>query len=470
MIINPEFLKYFRIQCRSKRLLAIIIPTVVITIIVSFLVWESNMRDLVKTGRQIFFILIFVQFAIFYLFGSYQTSTSISKEKEQKTYNFQKITKLTAVDLLLGKLFGSPLIAYVFLATTIPLSLIAAIMGDISWQLFLGSYAFLLISGIMWHSFGLLNSSIAEKSTVFIPVLMVISILSFESLSNAYKGFLMFSPFTVVRSLFREEIRLTVFYGLKINNFFFTMGLMIYITYWSLNTTVKRVKQDMMISVNRKAIIYFLITLEVLILGMLWIPDNLHKIVEHFLVVNMTILFIAVFLLARRRSNLQLWIRERRLKKHNWLFWLNRHAPPLGPFIVIFLIQLAVLFIGIVGFTLFVDRGSSAEAWRCFFWGELEVFCYSVLVLAFIQFCALFVAKRYREVAFFYLVVYHLLWIFALVALTLPAEMLVFFNPYYFLLLEAKNYLRISISALLFQISFALIFAYFTIKRAKKLT
>lgn len=111
------------------------------------------------------FFLIFVLQSLFLVLGGTQTvSTQVAGDREIGILDFHRISSQAPWQIALGYLFGMPIRAWVWLAATLPASLIAGSMSSIPvWKLpFI--YGVLISMTAMYHLSGLVSGLVVKKA------------------------------------------------------------------------------------------------------------------------------------------------------------------------------------------------------------------------------------------------------------------------------------------------------------------
>src|SRR5260370_35792307 len=185
---NPEFVRHCRAELRSKRALTIAAVAVVIAVLIWLGCWGSRASEmalmhnqaahlgftaerLAEMDRQtlivvwfnFYSILMYAQLGILTFWSLFSCAQSISGERERKTWDFQRATRLSPGELLTGKLFGEPVLAYFIVVCCLPIALLAGVPGGVR----LGNVAeadLLIISGAVFLGMaGLWLSSLFES-------------------------------------------------------------------------------------------------------------------------------------------------------------------------------------------------------------------------------------------------------------------------------------------------------------------
>jgi hypothetical protein len=168
---NPELIRNARIQLRPGRMTA----AAIICAVISITVWASivhtnvdfEVADLHKAGAVFAFIL-YAQVAILLIGGGIYCLQSVHREKELNTFDYQRVTRLTSLELAVGKLFGAPIGAYFVALCLMPVALIGAVQARVPARIVVEAYFILFIGSIAYHALTLLVSVLLGRSGGFI--------------------------------------------------------------------------------------------------------------------------------------------------------------------------------------------------------------------------------------------------------------------------------------------------------------
>lgn len=154
--VNPELLRNLRIQLRPRRMIAAaaICAAISISAIVIYV------HDPPAAGEEPTFlrIVLFLQLLALLVGGGIYCIQSVHTEKDQNTFDYQRLTPMSPLRLALGKLFGAPALAYFVVLCLMPLALFGAYVGRVGVGPFLQCYLVLLLGCITYHSLALLTS------------------------------------------------------------------------------------------------------------------------------------------------------------------------------------------------------------------------------------------------------------------------------------------------------------------------
>src|SRR5262249_55178914 len=119
---------------------------------------RSNLRGLFTT-------IFLIQTAVLAIGGSIYCLQSVQREKDQNTFDFQRITRTSPLQLALGKILGAPALMYFVTLCLMPVALWAASGGGVDALTILQMYLILLVGGLVFHCLAVLVSMVLEKGT-----------------------------------------------------------------------------------------------------------------------------------------------------------------------------------------------------------------------------------------------------------------------------------------------------------------
>src|SRR5262249_48491986 len=136
----------------------------------------------------------------------------VRREREQYTFDFQRITRLSPIELTIGKLFGAPALAYfVTLCLVLPAILSASTTGSTAISLVARTYILLFAGSLMIHAFALMISTISDKGGTMsgIVFLLLLQLFPAIGLLTAMSG--IYSSYSVQNAGQASSVH---FYGL----------------------------------------------------------------------------------------------------------------------------------------------------------------------------------------------------------------------------------------------------------------
>jgi hypothetical protein len=203
---NPEILRNARIQLRPKKLLIAAGICAAISIVLGYVFFHSDVRISIDgtgygRGLGLLHTILWIQAAILVIGGGIACIHAIQREKDQNTFDFQRLTRLSPMELTLGKLFGTPLMVFFVFLCFIPVAIVGAVAGHSSATIVLAAYVLLILGAIVYNSFALVMSLYLRRGTATWAILFFLFFIGVTSGGNASSTFLALgslSPFNAV--------------------------------------------------------------------------------------------------------------------------------------------------------------------------------------------------------------------------------------------------------------------------------
>ena len=249
---NPELLRNARIQLRPGRAIA----AAIICAAISLTAWSysaySNSYEFLTGGSDgLFKLTLGLQVIILLIGGGIACLQSVHREKELNTFDYQRVTRLTSLELVIGKLFGAPIIAYFVVLCLMPLAIFAAILGHVSALPFLQAYIILLLGCVAYHALALLVSMMLGRggSAMVIFLFLILIAITSSDTGGEYSNWQIhqLSPFAVtsVAMWGQQEVRWhDTLFGWTVPHF--TVLVVLYVTFatWFLLGITRNLKRD----------------------------------------------------------------------------------------------------------------------------------------------------------------------------------------------------------------------------------
>ncbi|MGB6874536.1 MAG: hypothetical protein WBD87_00745 [Candidatus Acidiferrales bacterium] len=199
---NPEILRNARIQLRPRRLLIAAGICAVISVALGYAYAESSdgLSGKYGNGENFLHTVLIIQAVVLVLGGGIACLHGIQREKDQNTFDFQRLTRLSPLELTLGKLFGPPLmVVFVFLCF-IPAAIVGAVAARSSWTIVLATYVLLILGAIVFDAFALVISLCLRRGTVTWAILFFLAFVAYTSSDNGLPHLALgsISPFNAV--------------------------------------------------------------------------------------------------------------------------------------------------------------------------------------------------------------------------------------------------------------------------------
>jgi len=162
---NPELIRNLRIQMRPKRMAIAAAITGIISLIILPALWPDAAHGGASGWGMGYLgsVLVFQSVTVM-IGGGIACLQSISREKEQNTFDYQRITRLSPLELTMGKLLGAPSMAYFIGLCLIPAALIALPRSGWNFGDLLDAWILLLFGALAFHSFTVLMSMLLRRS------------------------------------------------------------------------------------------------------------------------------------------------------------------------------------------------------------------------------------------------------------------------------------------------------------------
>jgi ABC-type transport system involved in multi-copper enzyme maturation permease subunit len=135
-----------------------------------------NLGDMARFGAMLFQILAPLQLALAIFFSALLAAAGVSLEKDRRTLVLLLLTNLTNSELVLGKLLASLLNVLVLLAASLPVFMLTALLGGVSFAQIARVFAVTLVTVVAAGSLGSLIALWREKTfqTLALTVLALV--------------------------------------------------------------------------------------------------------------------------------------------------------------------------------------------------------------------------------------------------------------------------------------------------------
>lgn len=268
LFTNPEIVRNARIQLRPKRMIsaAALCAALQVSLIYAFLRggFAAYSADVVYGGGQgLLHTILWIQAAVLVIGGGIASIHAIQREKDQNTFDFQRLTRLSPFELTMGKLFGAPLMAYFVFACLLPGATIGVVAGGASRQFVLVAYVLLVLGAIVYMAFALVISLFLHRGAVTWAILLFILIVAVTSGSTSNLALGGLSPFVMVplaqqtswslssptmqigrRALTVPSSFHDLFFGLSVHHAFVLLIFYLTILAWLVPAVTRNIKRD----------------------------------------------------------------------------------------------------------------------------------------------------------------------------------------------------------------------------------
>src|SRR5579863_1251664 len=174
---NPEILRNARIQLRPRKLLIAAVICAAISLAVGYAFAESPDGLAGKDGNSFLHIILIIQAVVLVIGGGIACLHAIQREKDQNTFDFQRLTRLSPFELTIGKLFGSTLMVLFVFLCFIPAAIVGAIYARTPATILLAAYVLMILGAIVYDAFALTMSLFLRRGAVTWAILFFILIV-----------------------------------------------------------------------------------------------------------------------------------------------------------------------------------------------------------------------------------------------------------------------------------------------------
>lgn len=193
---NPEFIRNVRAQLRPGRAIATACICALLSIVTG---WAFSYKSPAATGpyawgSALFQVAFWLQAIMLAAGGGIACINSIHREKDQNTFDYQRVTRLTPLELTVGKLFGAPVFTYFVFVCLMPIAIFGVVAGKQKPFTVLTAYIVLLIGSLAIHMLALLISLLTVKGSHTGAILLLLVLLWSTSFSAAPIQFFKIGP------------------------------------------------------------------------------------------------------------------------------------------------------------------------------------------------------------------------------------------------------------------------------------
>ena len=165
---NPELIRHARADLRPARMATAAAVSVLLCALLILMFYHPGIdktsapadRDL---ATILFISLASLQALVFCLWCLSSCGQAISSERALKTFDFLRTTRLTSWELLVGMVFGAPLMAYFTLACTLPFTLVLGLYAGFPLLALAATYLMLLLLAVVLSLAALAISMMTDR-------------------------------------------------------------------------------------------------------------------------------------------------------------------------------------------------------------------------------------------------------------------------------------------------------------------
>lgn len=414
---NPELVRHARAELRPVRLLTAALVVLVIAALIALSCYGAEHNDQKEYFRLFYIWLAWAQGVVLALWCISACSQAISGERQHKTYDFLKTTRLTSEEILIGKLLGAPILGYFTVGCSLPISIIAGLLGGYRLSTILLTYLLVIVFALVLGLASLCLSMLGEKTSGGILVLALLLLypmlmLGFAFMESPFPGLGAASILPAIFGLygFHEWGRMTapLFFGFRVSYVF--LSLFLYCTFgtWFVLVLRRNLKKELeeIRLLSRWQALAFAAYINLLFYSFLDFgakekvtPSDVSTIA---LVVNAGILLLVGLATLTPHEQLKMWWRRRAAGQAHYF---SSDGLP-WPWLVLTAAG-AYLFMLVAALALHRSAPFSAWPWKAAALELLTLTVYIVRDILFLQFCNLTRMKRPVLKGFLYLTLYY---------------------------------------------------------------
>ena len=162
--------KELRLRLRRERTIWVLISYLLVMTLLGFLFISrnnpSNGYTVSTLGYGLYTLLVFVQLFLIMFITPAFTTTSINGEKERQTFDLLLCSRLSAFELVAGKLVAGLANAFLLIAASIPLFSLVFFFGGVGPAQVLQTTLVFIVTAIVVGTFGLFCSTLLKRPPV----------------------------------------------------------------------------------------------------------------------------------------------------------------------------------------------------------------------------------------------------------------------------------------------------------------
>jgi hypothetical protein len=255
---NPELVRNTRIQLRPGRMLATAVICVAISLSTAafYLYSQADSRYSIEDARNLFQVILSLQVVTLLIGGGIYSLQSVHREKDLNTFDYQRITRVSPVELSIGKLLGAPALPYFAFLCLTPIACWGAIRAQVPLSILLQIYVLVILGSVTYHALALLISLFLERGTsaggiIFFLLFVGMSSIDFSQDGSAFAAHEL-SPFYVFKILsptpqgivWGLPNQMDIFFGEQVSHFWVLVVLYATLAAWFLLASVRNIKRD----------------------------------------------------------------------------------------------------------------------------------------------------------------------------------------------------------------------------------
>ena len=205
MRVNPVLRNESKIAVRSIKFTLMIFAYIAVLSIAVMIYYGSVNESIFSNGlylqsSKLFYVVMAIGQAVLLLFiVPALSSTSICSEREKQTLDILLSSKLTPLQIIIGKVSASSLRVIILIISTMPLYAIGAIIGVVKISNILSLIVFFIVNTIFVSSIGVFISTCAKTSKVS-------TTLSYALVLAIYMGIIVITWVILIITIYNKDM------------------------------------------------------------------------------------------------------------------------------------------------------------------------------------------------------------------------------------------------------------------------
>lgn len=175
---NPELIRHARAELRPARMATAAVVSVLLCALIILMFYHPGIGTTSAPGDRdipkiLYSLLLSIQALVLCLWSLSSCSQVIAAERSLKTFDFLRSTRLTSWELLVGMVFGVPLMAYFAVACTLPFTFILGLYAGFPLLAIAVTYLMLLLVVVVLSLAALTISMMTDRPRAGEVVLLV---------------------------------------------------------------------------------------------------------------------------------------------------------------------------------------------------------------------------------------------------------------------------------------------------------
>ena len=248
---NPLLLLHVRSDLRPARAVMAVGIALIVCVLIGVGCWSGNSDNVPVFWSEFYGSLLAAQFAFLAVWSASMCGQAVAQERQMKTFDFLKTTRLTSAEIMVGMVMGAPIVAYFIVACSLPITIVAGLMGGVHLSAIFGSIVLLVFFNLFYSLVALLASMLVEKSSSgAIGILGLIANLFFLSFMNGpFKGFVAISVIPALISLHHLHIAFghlsPMVFGVAVPCLALSLVLYVLLGAWIVLMILRNLKRDL---------------------------------------------------------------------------------------------------------------------------------------------------------------------------------------------------------------------------------